>query len=83
MTVKRVSTIVAKDTSLKVGQFKIPLCKDVNCPTIDYLDLELTGPDEGHLGAHHTDKIGSGLPTSQEREHGGNRPPQQRHGRVP
>ena len=31
-------------------------------------------PDEDHLGAHNTDVVGSGLPTSQERAHGGGRP---------
>ena len=28
-------------------------------------------PDEGHLGAHNTDGVGTGLPTAQERGHGG------------
>ena len=32
-------------------------------------------PDEGHLEAHNTDGVGSGLPTSQERRHGSGRPP--------
>ena len=31
-------------------------------------------PDESHPGAHNTDGMGSGLPTSQERGHGGDRP---------
>ena len=31
-------------------------------------------PDEGHLGTRNTDGVGSGLPTSQDRRHGGGRP---------
>ena len=31
-------------------------------------------PDEGHLGAHNTDGVDSGLPTYQERYHGGGHP---------
>ena len=33
-----------------------------------------TVPDESHLGAHNTDKVDSGFPTSQERGHGSGRP---------
>ena len=31
-------------------------------------------PDDGNLGAHNTDGVSSGLPTSQERGHGGDHP---------
>ena len=36
-----VSTIIAKKSYLGVGEFKIPLRKDTECPTTDYLDVEL------------------------------------------
>ena len=74
---------IAKESYSNVGQFKIPLRKDTECPTIDYLDLDLAPKqlpnrssvsDEGHLGAHNTDGVGSDLPTSQERSYGGGRP---------
>ena len=38
---KGTNTVIAKELYLDVGQFKIPLRKDTECPTIDYLDLEL------------------------------------------
>ena len=31
-------------------------------------------PDDGHLGTHNPDGVSSGLPTSQERGHGGDHP---------
>ena len=53
-------------------------------PTLDYLDLELAPRgnyrngssvlDEGHLGIYNTYGVGSGLPTSQARGHGGGHP---------
>ena len=38
---KGIYTIIAKESYLDVGQFTIPLRKDTECRTIDYLDLEL------------------------------------------
>ena len=38
---KGINTGIAKESYLDVGQFKIYLRKDTECPTIDYLDLEL------------------------------------------
>ena len=43
------------------------------CPE-GQLPNESSVPDEGHLGAHNTHGVGSGLPTSQGRGHGGGRP---------
>ena len=39
---KGVNTVIANEPYLNVGQFKIPQREDTQCPTIDYLDLELT-----------------------------------------
>ena len=36
-----IHTVIAKQSYLGVGQFKISLRRDTECPTIDYLDLEL------------------------------------------
>ena len=33
---KGVNTVIAKESYLHVGQFKIPLRKNTDCPTIDY-----------------------------------------------
>ena len=41
MVLKGVNTVIAKESYLDVGQFKIPLRKDTECPIIDYLDLEV------------------------------------------
>ena len=77
VVLREVNIVIAKESYLDVGQFEIPLRKDTNCPTIDYPSLELaprdhgTVPDDGHLGAHNTDGVGSGLPTPRERDHGG------------
>ena len=38
---KGINTVIAKESYLDVGQFKISLRKDTECPTFDYLDLEL------------------------------------------
>ena len=38
---KGINTVSAKESYLDAGQFKISLCNDKECPTIDYLDLEL------------------------------------------
>ena len=38
---KEINTAIAKESYLDVGQFKIPLRKDTEGPTLDYLDLEL------------------------------------------
>ena len=38
---KGINTVIAKESYLDVGQFKLPLRKDTECPTINYLDLEL------------------------------------------
>ena len=38
---KGIHTVIAKEPYLDVGQFKIFLHKDTECPTKDYLDLEL------------------------------------------
>ena len=40
---KGVNMVIAKESYLDVGQFKIPLHKDVECPTKDYLDLAPRG----------------------------------------
>ena len=37
---KGINTVIIKESYLDVGQFKIPLRKDTECPTIDYLDLD-------------------------------------------
>ena len=37
---KRIDTAIAKEQYLDVGQFKIPLRKDKECSTLDYLDLD-------------------------------------------
>ena len=49
----------------------------MKCPTIDpraFPERQLPNgssfPDEGHLGAHNTDWVGTGFSTSQERGHG-------------
>ena len=42
---KGINTVIAKKLYLDFGQFKIPLRKDTECPTIDYLDLELAPRD--------------------------------------
>ena len=36
-----INTVITKKSYLDVGQLKIPLRKDTECPSIDYLDLEL------------------------------------------
>ena len=36
-----VNTVITKISYLNVGHFKMPLRKDTDCPTTDYLDLEL------------------------------------------
>ena len=38
---KVMNAVIAKESYLAVGQFKITLRKNTECPTIDYLDLEL------------------------------------------
>ena len=38
---KGINTVIAKESYLDVRQFKIPLRKDTECPTLDYLNLEL------------------------------------------
>ena len=38
---KGINTVIAKESYMDFGQFKIPLRKDTKCPTLDYLDLEL------------------------------------------
>ena len=38
---KGINTPIAKKPYLNVGQFKIPLRKDTECPTTDYLDVDL------------------------------------------
>ena len=43
------------------------VCPDGQLPNISSIS------DESHLGAYNTDEVGSGLPTSQERGHGGGR----------
>ena len=42
VALKEVNTIIAKEPYLDVGQIKIPLRKDTDCPITDYLDLELS-----------------------------------------
>ena len=41
VALKGINTMIAKESYLDVGQFKIPLRKDTECPTLDYLNLEL------------------------------------------
>ena len=48
---KGVNTIIIKKSYLYDGQFKIPLQKDTDCPTIDYLDLELAPRGNYQTGA--------------------------------
>ena len=79
-----VNTVIAKEPYVDVGQFKVLLRKDTECPTVDSLDLELAPrgnyqtkvafPTKRHLGAHNIDRVNCGLPTSQEWGHGGGRP---------
>ena len=38
---KGIRTIIVEESYLDVGQFKVPLCNDTECPPIDYLDLDL------------------------------------------
>ena len=38
---KGVNTVIAKESYFDYGQFKIHLHKDTDCPTINYLDLDL------------------------------------------
>ena len=38
---KGVNTVIAKKSYLDVGPFNIPLRRDIKCPAIDCLDLEL------------------------------------------
>ena len=41
VALKGLTKVIAKESCLDVGQFKIPLHTDTECPTIDYLDLDL------------------------------------------
>ena len=45
MVLKEVNRVTAKEQYLNVGQFKIPLRKDTECSTIDYIDLEHASRD--------------------------------------
>ena len=51
---------------------RLPRCRA--CPEGQLLPKGSSVPDEGHIGVHRTDGVGSGLPTSQERGCGGGCP---------
>ena len=41
VALKGINIVIAEESYLCIGKFKIPLRKDTDYPTVDYLDLEL------------------------------------------
>ena len=62
---KGINAVMAKESYLDVGQFKIALRKDTECPTIDYLDLELAPRGNYQMEAAFPTRVISGhtIPT--------------------
>ena len=60
MALKGINTVIAKESYLDVGQFRIPLHKDTEYPATDYLDLDLAPRGNYQMEAAFPKRIISG-----------------------
>ena len=76
MALEGITTVIAKESYLDVGQFKIILRKDNEYSTTDYLDLKRAPRVNYQTEAAFPTRVilGHTIPTSQERGRGGGRP---------